>query len=404
MHIVVYFNKKEVSWDILSLPCLQDTGIEKITCLFQMPTLWNLIAEHALDVLICPNETFQEISFRYGYPPVPCIAIGGEQVTYPHFHIPVPITDEALSAAIGNILLFPRFISGHGGKPQDQWQNNMRAIGENFWRWILSEEASSHTSAELSTRAANLGIPFDENALYSLVLIYVYPWNNKSEASLPLVRVEDALRTIATHLFCQNDQIAPVMTLSNGYYGLVRHGDDQYDPIGREMSRAPGQFVAACERYLSLDVLCLSDISVRANELCSRYSRLRQDVHNYTESRRDGYDRSAPVDHERTILSIKNYIEHNLGHDISKKGIAAHVHLNPDYMAKLFKHNTGQILGDYIIERKVNHAKLMLTETGTPVGEIASRLGFSNFSHFSNVFTKRAGVSPSRYRRDNSRP
>lgn len=58
------------------------------------------------------------------------------------------------------------------------------------------------------------------------------------------------------------------------------------------------------------------------------------------------------------------------------------VHLNGDYLTRMMKKETGYSLKEYVIRRKMETARTLLRTTMLPVGFIAARLGYSNFSHF----------------------
>lgn len=50
------------------------------------------------------------------------------------------------------------------------------------------------------------------------------------------------------------------------------------------------------------------------------------------------------------------------------------------------------------MDRKLEEAKRLLTETGRTLDDIAFSLGFSNGNYFSKVFKKNIGMSPGSYR------
>ena len=85
--------------------------------------------------------------------------------------------------------------------------------------------------------------------------------------------------------------------------------------------------------------------------------------------------------------------------DISREELASRFFLNPDYFAKLFKKETGKALSDYIADLKLEEAKYMLSQTADGISNIASLLGYSNFSYFSKMFRKKTGMTPSEYRK-----
>ena len=78
--------------------------------------------------------------------------------------------------------------------------------------------------------------------------------------------------------------------------------------------------------------------------------------------------------------------------------MAEHVFMSPEYFTKLFKRETGQNIKEYITLTKIEAAKDMLEHSSIPVSMVALELGYSNFSHFSQVFRKYENMSPSEYR------
>ena len=62
--------------------------------------------------------------------------------------------------------------------------------------------------------------------------------------------------------------------------------------------------------------------------------------------------------------------------------------LNPDYMARLFKKETGMNLKDYIIQQKMQEAQSLLCTTNLPISLIAAKVGYTNFGHFSTSYKK----------------
>jgi two-component system response regulator YesN len=107
------------------------------------------------------------------------------------------------------------------------------------------------------------------------------------------------------------------------------------------------------------------------------------------------------VSEEEEISQIKKaqeYIAANLDKNISRTEIAEQVYLNSDYLSRLFKREVGLPLKDYMISEKIKLAKKLLVTTNLSVGIIASKVGYSNFSHFTLIFKKVEGVTPNEYR------
>lgn len=98
---------------------------------------------------------------------------------------------------------------------------------------------------------------------------------------------------------------------------------------------------------------------------------------------------------ERDVVEeVIRYINENLDQEIHRQDLADHVYLNPDYLNRLFKKQTGKTLKEFVIEHKMDEARKMLQVTRLPVSIIAAKVGYDNFSHFSYAYKKVTGCSP----------
>lgn len=109
-------------------------------------------------------------------------------------------------------------------------------------------------------------------------------------------------------------------------------------------------------------------------------------------------DHSQQQPHE-IVEHVKQFIVTHLDqHDLTREEIAQHAYLNPDYLARIFKRETGRSLMEYLLEERMKLAKKLLLKTEMTIGEIASAVGYSHFSHFSRMFKRSTGLNPQEYR------
>ncbi|WNS44211.1 response regulator [Paenibacillus sp. MMS20-IR301] len=97
---------------------------------------------------------------------------------------------------------------------------------------------------------------------------------------------------------------------------------------------------------------------------------------------------------------IKQYIHSHYGDDLTRNDLAEIVYLNPDYLARLFKKETGISLGSYIIKVRIAAAKHLLETTQHSVYTIADKVGYTNYSYFSKLFKQEVGLPPNEYKKD----
>lgn len=101
---------------------------------------------------------------------------------------------------------------------------------------------------------------------------------------------------------------------------------------------------------------------------------------------------------EERINTVCSYIDENLEKNILRSEAAAIAYLSEDYFSKVFKVKTGYGFKEYIILKKIDYSKRLLAETNYPIGVIASKVGYDNFSNFSQLFKKIIGMTPQEYR------
>lgn len=99
------------------------------------------------------------------------------------------------------------------------------------------------------------------------------------------------------------------------------------------------------------------------------------------------------------VQQVMRYVEANLDKPLNVSEIATALFMNADYLSRLFRSKTKTTLKRYILSRKMDVAQQMLNTTTLPVSVIALKLGFDNFSYFSQLYRKSYGISPSQERR-----
>ncbi len=98
------------------------------------------------------------------------------------------------------------------------------------------------------------------------------------------------------------------------------------------------------------------------------------------------------------IRQIQKYVEDHLTEDLSLKTIADHIFVHPVYVSRVYKSETGELLSDYIIRKRMDKAAYLLKNTNQKIYEISSLLGYQNSNYFARTFKKQFGVTPIEYR------
>ena len=98
------------------------------------------------------------------------------------------------------------------------------------------------------------------------------------------------------------------------------------------------------------------------------------------------------------IRQVHEIVDNELAHDISVKTIADRVYLHPVYLSKMYKSETGESLGDYMIRKRMERAHYLLKHTNKKIYEITAELGYQNPQYFSKMFKKHYGMTPNEFR------
>ena len=92
------------------------------------------------------------------------------------------------------------------------------------------------------------------------------------------------------------------------------------------------------------------------------------------------------------------YININFYKDITLEIVAEEVRLSPQYLSKIFKEETGVNFSDYVNEKKINYAKILLKSKDKNIKEISRTVGYSDVNYFRRLFKKATGMTITQYK------
>lgn len=101
----------------------------------------------------------------------------------------------------------------------------------------------------------------------------------------------------------------------------------------------------------------------------------------------------------RLALEIKTLLDEAVYGKADVNEIAAKLYISKSAVYREFEKYYGESPYQYVLTRKINLAKSLLTRTGYSVADIARKLAFADEFYFSNIFKKKTGHSPSAYRK-----
>jgi AraC family transcriptional regulator len=98
------------------------------------------------------------------------------------------------------------------------------------------------------------------------------------------------------------------------------------------------------------------------------------------------------------LKRVQEFINANLEEDLSLGELAEVADLSQFHFARAFRKSTGQTPQQYLMQQRIERAKLLLAKDELPIVEISLRTGFKNQSHFTTLFRKFTKSTPKLWR------
>jgi two-component system response regulator YesN len=99
-----------------------------------------------------------------------------------------------------------------------------------------------------------------------------------------------------------------------------------------------------------------------------------------------------------TVKKMCEYVKENYRDEVSLKTMSRQFNMSASYLGQLFKQETGLLFTDYLCDIRIEKAKSLLEKGIHKQYSIAEMVGFKNPNYFANVFKKKTGVYPSKYK------
>lgn len=116
--------------------------------------------------------------------------------------------------------------------------------------------------------------------------------------------------------------------------------------------------------------------------------------------RPNALDENANEKHRRNDIGfVLRFIHTHLDKKLTLEQLAALQGLNCDYFSRQFLKILGVRPLDYIINKRLERAKILITTSSLSLQEIADRVGIFDIYYFSKLFKNRFGIPPSLYRK-----
>lgn len=155
-------------------------------------------------------------------------------------------------------------------------------------------------------------------------------------------------------------------------FGSMVVCDPQFAAIGQLLTEAPAPWLRANADMLSqIALLRLLHLAPRHSSGCLTQWRLKR---------------------------IRAYIDAHIDEPLRLAELAAVVGLSRMHFAAQFRAATGMAPHAYVVSRRINRAKILMTTTDSALVSVALDAGFQSQAHFCAIFKRQTGMTPSRWR------
>lgn len=107
---------------------------------------------------------------------------------------------------------------------------------------------------------------------------------------------------------------------------------------------------------------------------------------------------STAEDHAERTETAKTYLATRISEAVSLDDVAAAVNASPFNFARIFQQQTGLPVHRYLTLLRLRAALERISDPGVDLTDVALDLGFSSHSHFTDVFRREFGETPSAFR------
>ena len=112
------------------------------------------------------------------------------------------------------------------------------------------------------------------------------------------------------------------------------------------------------------------------------------------------HTKAEQVTANKMRTELLQYIEENFNSKaLSLSAVADHLNTSVYVATRLFKETTGKNFKEYVMDKRMEYAAMLLKSTPHKVTEISGMAGFENAEYFSSLFKSKYGMTPTQYRK-----
>lgn len=112
----------------------------------------------------------------------------------------------------------------------------------------------------------------------------------------------------------------------------------------------------------------------------------------------DGGGISTPTTLQK-LEAVRSFLDANYAEDLSLDSLAERFYISKYHLCREFRRRFDSTVAQYVIHRRVNHAKELLRFTDLTIERVGVRCGMADASYFNRLFHRLEGVTAKEYRK-----
>lgn len=102
----------------------------------------------------------------------------------------------------------------------------------------------------------------------------------------------------------------------------------------------------------------------------------------------------------KPVIDAIFHMETHYSQNLTLEKTAHAVNLSPAYLSRLFRAQLDMSFSEYLINIKMRHVKILLSQSSKSITEIAQETGFCSSDYLSTQFKSKTGMTPKEFRRN----
>ena len=281
------------------------------------------------------------------------------------------------------------------------WQENKKQVSELFWRALFVGEIEL-TSSGIRQYLTEKHLEINPEGRYLPLLVTPRLPNRRKERKLHDQALLSVLQEAEKSLKLKNTQDTVCILSDSTVLAVFSVDGVPADELLPVLTRRCQELIHRLEKVTQLTTCCYIGEVTGLTQVPDTIETLME--MDYANAANIPLQCQCDYHADNGLISpvawICHEIQEHLDEELSVELLSDRIHLNVDYMNRLFKREMKISVSQYIIQQRIEKAIWYMKTTDESLGNIAAKVGYYNYSTFQRNFTNVTGKSPQKWKQD----